>query len=311
MSDCLETIDEIGTELKDELSKEGGEITLIPCLNQQESWCQDFAKWIQSTITSPNKKEGEYNLSPKEKNDMPKQTMKTPPLSPEARQAQKIIFLTLFLDLIGFSIIFPLFPSLAQYYLDVDGDNLFLRLIFNSLTTLTSTGNSFSTVVLFGGALGALYSLLQFIAAPLWGAISDRIGRRPVLLLSVSALALSYGMWFFAGSFTVLILSRFIGGIMGGNISTATAVMADVTDAKNRFSWNGRNWYSFCSRIYPWPCHRRHFIPFKLEFVVPLLRKLGNQSFFNASSDSFSTILSQSIFTQKPIPRDSASRKTQ
>ena len=236
VSDCLETIDEIGTELKNELSKEGGEVVLIPCLNRRESWCQDFAKWIQQAVESPGREEMHYRLSPEENSSIPKQTMQVPPLTPKARQAQKIIFITLFLDLVGFSIIFPLFPSLARHYLEVDGDNFFLTLIFDSISTLmpTATGDKFSAIVLFGGVLGALYSLLQFIAAPLWGTISDRIGRRPVLLLSVSALALSYGMWFFAGSFTILILSRFIGGIMGGNISTATAVIADVTDSKNR-----------------------------------------------------------------------------
>ena len=236
VSDCLETIDEIGTELGEELAEVGGEVTLIPCLNQRESWCQDFAKWVHHRIQSPTDREQDYSISPEEERSMPEPTMKIPPLSGEARSAQKIIFLTLFLDLLGFSIIFPLFPALAQHYLEVDGDNIFLRLIFDSLTSLTATAGAdkFSAIVLFGGALGALYSLLQFIAAPLWGTISDRIGRRPVLLLSVGALAVSYGMWFFAGSFTILILARFIGGIMGGNISTATAVIADVTDDKNR-----------------------------------------------------------------------------
>ena len=233
VADCLETIDEIGNELKSELSKDGGEITLIPCLNQRGSWCRDFAEWIQQTL----KRDDQYQLSPQQREQtMSGPTMTIPPLTPQAQTAQKIVFLTLFLDLIGFSIIFPLFPALARHYLEVDGDNIFLRLIFDSLTTLTATegGNKFSAIVLFGGALGALYSLLQFVAAPLWGTISDRIGRRPVLLISVGALAVSYGMWFFAGSFTILILSRFIGGIMGGNISTATAVIADVTDPKNR-----------------------------------------------------------------------------
>ena len=229
VADCLETIDEIGNELKSELSNKGAELTLIPCLNERESWCRDFAKWIQS----PGARENHYQVSPKEEQTMSEPSMKIPPLGPRAQAAQKIVFLTLFLDLIGFSIIFPLFPALAEHYLKVDGDNFFLRLIFDSLAALATTGGG-PAIVLFGGALGALYSLLQFIAAPLWGTISDRIGRRPVLLLSVGALALSYGMWFFAGSFTILILSRFIGGIMGGNISTATAVMADVTDAKNR-----------------------------------------------------------------------------
>lgn len=156
-------------------------------------------------------------------------------LSPKAKASIKIIFLTLFLDLIGFSIIFPMFPALAKYYLEVDPNNYFLNLIFGSITTLTSLGGTdMSAIVLFGGALGALYSLLQFIAAPLWGGLSDKIGRKPVLLISLTGLLLSYVLWIFSGSFTLLILARFIGGIMGGNISTATAVVADVTTPATR-----------------------------------------------------------------------------
>ncbi|ATH09528.1 hypothetical protein BIY24_10010 [Halobacteriovorax marinus] len=162
--------------------------------------------------------------------------MKSEPLSANAKSSLKIVFLTLFLDLVGFSIIFPLFPALAKHYISVDGDNFFLNLIFNGIETLTATGGAgkLSSIVLFGGALGALYSFLQFIAAPVWGRISDRIGRKPVLLVSVFGLALSYVLWFFSGSFTTLIIARFIGGIMGGNISTATAVVADVTSKGNR-----------------------------------------------------------------------------
>lgn len=232
VADCLETVDEIGNELQHQLSQGGGQILTIPCLNAKEAWCCDFAKWIESVVESD---ENNYQLSTGDYASMPEQKLERPPLTKEAKTTLKIVFLTLFLDLIGFSIIFPLFPALAEYYLLVDGENYFLRLIFDSVSDLTAVGeNKFSAIVLFGGALGALYSLLQFIAAPLWGIISDRIGRRPVLLISVACLALSYGMWFFAGSFTLLILSRFLGGIMGGNISTATAVVADVTDAKNR-----------------------------------------------------------------------------
>lgn len=160
------------------------------------------------------------------------------PLTPEAKSTVKIIFLTLFLDLVGFSIIFPLFPSLASHYLEVDGDNYFLRLIFDFIATITGgeLGSADKQLVLFGGVLGGLYSFLQFIAAPLWGSLSDRIGRRPVLLVSVFGLALSYLLWVFSGSFTLLIFARFIGGIMGGNISTATAVIGDITQRENRAS---------------------------------------------------------------------------
>lgn len=160
---------------------------------------------------------------------------KTADLDPKARKTIKVVFFTLFLDLVGFSIIFPMFPALAKYYLETDQQNFFLKLIFGQIESLTSLGgSSMSSVVLFGGALGALYSLLQFVAAPLWGGISDRVGRKPVLLISIFGLMLSYVLWFFAGSFTILILARFIGGIMGGNLSVATAAVADVTDKSNR-----------------------------------------------------------------------------
>jgi len=92
------------------------------------------------------------------------------------------------------------------------------------------------TAVLFGGILGSLYSVLQFIFAPLWGAYSDRVGRRKVLLITIAGLALSYVAWFFAASFWVLILARVLGGAMGGNLSVATAAVADSTTREKRAS---------------------------------------------------------------------------
>jgi MFS family permease len=101
--------------------------------------------------------------------------------------------------------------------------------------SITDGGNvGMSTVVLFGGLLGALYSLIQFVTAPIWGGISDRIGRRPVLLISVFGLFLSYVLWFFSGSFTLLLVARAVGGLMSGNLSIASAVVSDVTDLKTR-----------------------------------------------------------------------------
>jgi ferrochelatase len=235
--DCLETIDEIGNELGHEIKERGGEIHCVPCLNDDEKWCQSFAQFIDVLArgNSEEKKQMLYPVAQEKIVTIPEQKLSSPPISPEAKAPLKIVFLTLFLDLIGFSIIFPLFPALARHYLEHDSDNFFLRLIFDSITGVTNVGgNDVSSVVLFGGALGALYSLLQFIAAPLWGGLSDRIGRKPVLLISVAGLALSYVLWFFAGSFSILILGRFIGGLMGGNISTATAVVADVTEKSNR-----------------------------------------------------------------------------
>ena len=228
VADCLETLDEIGYELTEQIQDEGGEVLLIPALNDEERWCREFASHIKHPQVVDLKQES-LNMAPE-------LTMKTPPLSPSAKSTLKIVFLTLFLDLVGFSIIFPLFPALAEYYLISDGTNSWIQRIFGLIGTWADWSGSgqIGSLVLFGGALGALYSLLQFLAAPFWGALSDRIGRRPVLLISLAGLTLSYLLWIFSASFGLLLLARFIGGIMGGNISTATAVVADITQRENR-----------------------------------------------------------------------------
>lgn len=152
-----------------------------------------------------------------------------------------IIFLTLFLDLVGFSIIFPLFPAMLDYYLpNGAGDGSLLGQLIQPLAQWAERSGAadprFMTAVLFGGILGSLYSILQFICAPLWGAYSDRVGRRKVLLITIGGLALSYIAWFFAASFWILILARVLGGIMGGNLSVATAAVADTTTREKRSS---------------------------------------------------------------------------
>lgn len=243
VADCLETTDEIGTELKEEIEEHGGELTFIPCLNNQESWVKGYAEFITTYIEkgAQGSEEFCYQIDTNELNEtMPdlvdkKNENTDEPLDAKAKKTIKVVFFTLFLDLIGFSIIFPMFPALAKYYLENDADNFFLKLVFGQIESFTNLGgSSMSTVVLFGGALGAIYSLLQFVAAPLWGGLSDRIGRKPILLISIFGLFISYVLWFFAGSFTILILARFIGGIMGGNLSVATAAVADVTNKSNR-----------------------------------------------------------------------------
>lgn len=161
------------------------------------------------------------------------------PADPPAKQAPlRVVFVTLFLDLIGFSIIFPLFPGMLEYYSAQSPPSPLFGGLYHVLEQLTVwlgvSGGHWGIIVLFGGALGSLYSLLQFIGAPVFGAISDRIGRRPVILLSICGLIVSYIMWFFAGGFGLLVAARLLGGIMSANISTATAVVADVTTGADR-----------------------------------------------------------------------------
>lgn len=156
----------------------------------------------------------------------------------DRRRALKAIFLTLFLDLIGFSIIFPLFPAMLAWYAENDADSSTLRFFLGLIEHLQrfsgGGGGEAVPIVLFGGLLGSIYAVLQFLAAPLWGTLSDRFGRKPVLVVCIVGIALSYLGWFVAGSFLILILARILGGIMAGNISVATAAVADVTDEKTR-----------------------------------------------------------------------------
>jgi len=156
-----------------------------------------------------------------------------------SRSRLGVIFLTLFLDLVGFSIIFPLFPAMLDYYLPGgSGTDSLLGQIIRPIADWAERSGAedprLMTAVLFGGILGSLYSILQFICAPLWGAYSDRVGRRKVLLITITGMALSYVAWFFAASFWMLVLARIVGGAMGGNLSVATAAVADSTTREKR-----------------------------------------------------------------------------
>ncbi len=118
-----------------------------------------------------------------------------------------IIFLTIFVNLIGFGIIVPLLPFYAETF-------------------------GASPVVI--GLLFAVYSLCQLIAAPLLGDLSDRYGRRPVLVFSLAGTVVSFVMLAVAHSVTMLFLARIVDGLSGGNISTARAYVADITEPKDR-----------------------------------------------------------------------------
>lgn len=171
------------------------------------------------------------SLSPISANSVPAQNpAQSKPLS------LGVIFLTLYIDLIGFSIIFPLGPDLIAHYLNTDGQSGVLGWLLtqsNAVAHSFGRDNAFAAV-LFGGVLSSFFSILQFIFAPFWGAISDKRGRRGVLLLTVAGTALGYLVWVLSGSFWLFLLSRIVTGAFSGNLSVATAAVADVTTRTER-----------------------------------------------------------------------------
>ncbi|WP_414567810.1 MFS transporter [Nostoc sp. CCY 9925] len=118
-----------------------------------------------------------------------------------------VLFLTVFIDLLGFGIILPILPLYAEQF--------------------GAKPNEATLLV-------AIYSLMQFLFAPLWGSFSDRYGRRPILLLTLSGSVIAYIGLGIANSLWILFIARSLAGIMAGNIATAQAYIADITTPANR-----------------------------------------------------------------------------
>jgi DHA1 family tetracycline resistance protein-like MFS transporter len=118
-----------------------------------------------------------------------------------------IIFITIFIDLLGFGMVIPLLPFYAQ---------------------------EFNATPWQIGLLVSSYSWMQFFFAPFLGSLSDKYGRRPVLFWSILGSGIGYLMIGLANTLTIIFIGRIFGGIMGANLSTAQAYIADVTTKENR-----------------------------------------------------------------------------
>ncbi len=123
------------------------------------------------------------------------------------RSALTVIFVTVFIFLVGFGIVIPILPRYAEDY---------------GATPLQAT------------MLLSAHSLMQFLAAPLWGRISDRVGRRPTILVSIGVSVIGYVIFALARSVPVLYLSRIVSGVGGASIAVTQAYIADTTTPENR-----------------------------------------------------------------------------
>jgi MFS family permease len=159
--------------------------------------------------------------------------MSAPAVLPQ-RRILGLIFLTVFMDIVGFSIIIPLFPHLLDHYIRTEGAAGTLIGSLNAAAEWMGGDTVFKKTVLFGGLLSTLYSLLQFVFSPIWGALSDRLGRRRILTITLAGNALSYLLWIFAAQFWLVVVTRLVSGMMAGNIAVASAAAADITDEKER-----------------------------------------------------------------------------
>jgi len=154
------------------------------------------------------------------------------PAPPPARAALLVVFLTDFIDLLGFGIVLPVLPRQVEPYLTAVG--------------LPVDGGAGGAVI---GLLFAVFSVMQFVFSPFWGRLSDRIGRRPILLVSLAGSVIFYSLYGWAVSLPVdpapsagaawtalglVLLARIGAGIAGASVGTAAAVIADCTTPENR-----------------------------------------------------------------------------
>jgi multidrug resistance protein len=124
------------------------------------------------------------------------------------KSALSLIFLTVFIDLLGFGILIPILPTFAKIELSVD-----------------------ETAI---GVVVAVYSFVQFLFNPILGKLSDKYGRKPIIVISLFINAIGYVLFAFTTSFIILLVARIVAGIGGSSISVAQAYIADVTTKENR-----------------------------------------------------------------------------
>jgi MFS family permease len=151
----------------------------------------------------------------------------TPPASKAGRSALTIVFLVVFIDLLGFGIVIPLLPRYGERYVN----------------TLIAGGREAPLGGMILGVLMASFSAMQFVFAPIWGRISDRVGRRPILLVGLVGSVIFYTLFGYASdlppdraalALTLLFVSRIGAGVAGATIATAQAVIADCTTPERR-----------------------------------------------------------------------------
>ena len=130
-----------------------------------------------------------------------------PPPLPDNRRALAVLLAVIFLNIAGFGLVIPLLPFFGQSF---RADAWQITLMFSA------------------------FSFGQFLAEPMWGRLSDRIGRRPVLTLTIAGMAISYVALAFAPNIWIACLTRLIGGFLGGNIATIQGAIADITPPRQR-----------------------------------------------------------------------------
>lgn len=155
------------------------------------------------------------------------------------------ILITLFIDILGIGVVVPVLPQLVKSLLDPSGAQESAEGIANGFQTDSSLAGEvdqsessdpaiYSRAGRYVGVIGASYALMQFLFAPVMGALSDRFGRRPIILISLFGLGIDFLIQGLAPNIWWLFAGRLLAGVMGANFTTANAYIADVSTDETR-----------------------------------------------------------------------------
>ncbi|XP_063231669.1 major facilitator superfamily domain-containing protein 10 [Bacillus rossius redtenbacheri] len=199
-----------------------------------ESYSSKLTSNVRSSVVT-GRTNYALNEKPGDSNDKRSQNLEKNPVL-RSDPAVYIVFVSLLLDLLAFTMILPLLPSLLDHYRTNDSPGSLYPWLLSKIKyfqLLVGAPDRFDSV-LFGGFLGSLFSFLQFLASPLVGGVSDVYGRKPVLLICLVGIALSYVLWAVSSCFALFVLARVVGGICKGNVSLSMAIITDVSSTATR-----------------------------------------------------------------------------
>eukprot|EP00124_Ichthyophonus_hoferi_P002702 Ihof_evm3s196 gene=Ihof_evmTU3s196 len=237
--------------------------------------------------------------------------------SRETKKTLRILTISLIVDLIAFACILPLFPSIIEHYRVKEADQPGL---FHTVLGYVTVAREYFQLdahydaVLLGGLLGSLFSLLQFLTAPMIGHASDIYGRRPALLLSTLGTAMSYTIWLVSSSFELFVLSRVIGGLTRGNIHLLLAVVSDITTPGTRNKGMMYVGISFSIGFIFGPLVGAFFSKVDLTTMYPALTSYGLNTFSLPALFSLTMCLLNWMFLyfymEETLPKDLESTKS-
>ncbi|KAI9204751.1 major facilitator superfamily domain-containing protein [Polychytrium aggregatum] len=217
------------------------------------------------------------------------------------------IFASLLIDILAFTIILPLYPRILANYQQTDGhDETTLYYHFQSYirqfrVLIGGTGTHLD-IVLIGGALGSMFSFLQFVSSPWIGSLSDKYGRKTILLLSMIGNGLSMLLWIFSKSFSVFVLSRIIGGLTEGNVQMSIAMISDVTTPETRSRGLALVGIAFSLGFTIGPPLGAYFTSLDLAKIFPWIQALPINQYSTPALFAFVLIVIESAYMYLALP---------